>query len=106
MGHCYPGTGRLECSRLVQCILQKYYSRWGVPQRILTDRGKVFLSDFWTSLFKILHTNLLGTTSYHPQTDGQSERTNQIIEIALRHVVAISKTDWTEFIEEVEFLLS
>jgi hypothetical protein len=82
---------------------KKYYCRWGVPQRIVTDRGKVFLSDFWTSLFKILRTNLLVTTSYHPQTDGQSERTNQIIEIALRHVVAISKTDWTEFIEEVEF---
>ena len=97
--------GREDWSALnwANAFYKKYYCRWGVPQRILTDRGKVFLSDFWTSLFKILRTNLLVTTSYHLQTDGQSERTNQIIEIALRHVVAITKTDWTEFIEEVEF---
>jgi len=69
-------------------FIHGYYRTWGVPSRIITDRGKVFMSAFWTSLFRILRTKLMLTTSYHPQTDGQSERTNQTVEVALRHLVA------------------
>ena len=63
-------------------FFKSYYRRWGVPARIITDRGKVFLSEFWTALFRILRTSLLVTTAYHPQSDGQSERTNQTVEIS------------------------
>src|SRR5271169_4127567 len=98
-----PGWEDWSAINWANAFYKKYYCRWGVPQRILTDRGKVFLSEFWTALFKILRTNLLVTTAYHPQTDGQSERTNQIIEIALRHLVAISTSNWVDFVEEVEF---
>jgi hypothetical protein len=83
-----------------------YYRRWGVPARIITDRGKVFLSDFWTALFKILRTSLLVTTAYHPQSDGQSERTNQTVEIALRHLVNAKKDDWPSHLPEVEFTIN
>jgi hypothetical protein len=80
-----------------------YYRRWGVPQRVVSDRGKVFLSEFWKGLFRMMRTDLLATTAYHPQTDGQSERTNQTVEIALRHLVGASKHDWPQFVTEVEF---
>ena len=83
-----------------------YYRRWGVPQRIISDRGKVFLSEFWVALFKILWTKLLVTTSYHPQMDGQSERTNQTIEVALRHLVAPHKRDWPYHLTEVEYWIN
>jgi hypothetical protein len=49
---------------------------------------------------------LLVTTAYHPQTDGQSERTNQIVEIALRHLVNNSKSDWSTFLGDVEFTIN
>jgi hypothetical protein len=87
-------------------FFKQYYRRWGVPQRIITDRGAIFLSEFWTVLFKIMRTTLLVTTSYHPQSDGQSERTNQTVEIALRHLVNASKTDWVDHLPEVEFTMN
>jgi len=87
-------------------FFKTYYRRWGIPQQIITDRGKVFLGEFWTALFKILRTDLLVTTAYHPQSDGQSERTNQIVEIALRHLVNNKKTDWATYLGTVEFTIN
>jgi hypothetical protein len=48
-------------------------------------------------------TDLLVTTAYHPQSDGQSERTNQTVEMALRYLVNVRNTDWAEYLAEVEF---
>ena len=89
----------------VNAFYKNYYCRWGVPQRILTDRGKAFLSDSAVQNFadKPFGNHIVSPTAHGPQADGQSEGTNQIIEIALCHVVAILKTDWTDFVEEVEF---
>jgi hypothetical protein len=78
----------------------------GRTSQILTDRGKVFLSEFWTALFGILRTSLLVTTAYHPQSDGQSERTNQTVEIALRHLVNAKKDDLPSQLPEVEFTIN
>ena len=85
-----------------EAFFDKYYPRYGVPQRMISDRGKVFLSEFWTSLFQLLRTQLSVTTAYHPQADGQSERTNQIAEIALRHLCCPRKDDWVFHLGEVE----
>ena len=49
---------------------------WGLPKVILSDRDRKFLSQLWTGLFERLGADLLYSTAYHPQTDGQSERTN------------------------------
>jgi hypothetical protein len=87
-------------------FFKNYYHRWGIPQQIITDRGKIFLGEFWTSLFKILRTDLLVTTAYHPQSDSQSERTNQIVEIALRHLVNNTKSDWSTFLGDIEFTIN
>lgn len=61
---------------------------WGMPKAILSDRDPKFLSELWTALFEQLKVKLLYSTAYHPQTDGQSERTNQTVEIMLRFFVA------------------
>ena len=60
---------------------------WGIPSAIVSDRDPKFMADFWEELFMRLGTNLLTSTAYHPQTDGQSERTNQTVEIALRYLI-------------------
>ena len=66
---------------------------WGIPSAIISDRDPKFLSEFWQAIFKKLGTSLLTSTAYHPQTDGQSERTNQTVEIALGFL--LSSTDGT-----------
>ena len=68
-------------------------SDWGIPSAIISDRDPKFLSEFWQAVFEKLGTSLLTSTAYHPQTDGQSERTNQTVEIALRFL--LSSTDGT-----------
>ena len=60
----------------------------GLPKVIISDRDPKFLSELWTGLFELLKVKLLYSTAYHPQTDGQSERTDQTAEVMLRFFVA------------------
>jgi transposase InsO family protein len=56
----------------------------GVPKKIVSDRGTQFTSKFWERLHEILDTKLRFSSAYHPQTDGQIERVNQVLEDMLR----------------------
>ena len=58
----------------------------GVPKKIVSDRGTQFTSHFWQQVHSSLGTKLNFSTTYHPQTDGQNERINQISEDMLRLV--------------------
>ncbi len=58
---------------------------WGLPRAIISDRDAKFTAALWKGIFKQLNISLLYSTTYHPQTDGSSEATNQTTEIALRH---------------------
>ena len=71
---------------------------------IISDRDKKFLSAFWSALFEKLGVRLLYSTAYHPQTDGQSERTNQTVEIALRFYIATleNPADWPQCIGRLQ----
>jgi hypothetical protein len=57
---------------------------WGVPQAIISGRDPKFTSDLSQEIFLQLSTSLLTSTAYRPQTDGQSERSNEAVEIAIR----------------------
>ncbi len=74
-------TAKDLAERLLIC-LQKL--DWGYPKAIISDRDRKFLSQFWTTLFTKLGVDLMYSTAYHPQTDGASEKTNQIVKIAIR----------------------
>ncbi|XP_057540619.1 uncharacterized protein LOC130818465 [Amaranthus tricolor] len=65
----------------------KYVIRYhGIPRTIVSDRDTRYLSHFWKSLQQALGTTLLHSTSFHPMTDGQTKRVNQILEDMLRAV--------------------
>lgn len=66
---------------------------WGIPRAIISDRDLKFMSGFWKGVFQKLNTKLLTSTAYHPQTDGQAERTNQVVEIALRYFLSVYPTE-------------
>jgi hypothetical protein len=73
-----------------------------VPRTIMSDRDKVFTRNFWTELFRLLNTQLCMSSSYHAQTDGQSERVNQCLETYLRCVVSSTPKQWLKWLPLAE----
>ena len=69
---------------VAQLFLDHIYRLHGLPTSIISDRDKIFTSQFWQALFKAAGTSLRLSSSYHPQTDGQTERVNQCLETFLR----------------------
>ena len=67
--------------------------RQGIPVAIISNRDAKFISSFQRSLFQVLGIELLTSTAYYPQTNGQSERTNQTVEITLRYYTSSKLTD-------------
>ncbi|GKA53094.1 putative reverse transcriptase domain-containing protein [Tanacetum coccineum] len=89
--------------KLVRMYLKEVVTRHGIPVLIIYDRDPRFASNFWRSLQKALGTNLDMSTVYHPQTDGQSERTIQTLEDMLRACVIDFGNGWVRHLPLVEF---
>lgn len=75
----------------------------GVPKTIISDRDTRMTSRFWTTLNASLGTRLNFSTAYHPQTEGQTERVNQVIEDLLRMYCMDQQYKWEEYLQLVEF---
>ncbi|GJS33664.1 putative nucleotidyltransferase, ribonuclease H [Tanacetum coccineum] len=85
--HFLPMKESGSMEKLTRQYLKEVVSRHGVPVSIISDQDSKFTSQFWKSLNKVLCTQLDMSTPYHPQTDGQSERTIQTLEDMLRACV-------------------
>lgn len=70
------------------------FTNHGLPDDIVSDRGSVFTSDFWTTLSRLTRTKLNLSTAFHPQTDGATERLNQTLEQYLRIYTNYQQDDW------------
>jgi hypothetical protein len=75
----------------------------GMPRTIVSDRDRIFTSNFWKLLFQQLGTKLKYTTAYHPQTDGQSERVNQCLQMFLRCTTQDAPRQWRRLLPLAEF---
>ncbi|WVZ76164.1 hypothetical protein U9M48_024161, partial [Paspalum notatum var. saurae] len=84
-------------AKLAELYISKIVCLHGVPKRIISDRGSQFTSRFWKQLHNSLDTKLRFSTAYHPQTDGQTERTNQILEDMLRACAIQYGTSWDNY---------
>ncbi|GJY59060.1 putative reverse transcriptase domain-containing protein [Tanacetum coccineum] len=89
--------------KLARMYLKEVVTRHGIPVSIICDRDPRFASNFWRSLQNALGTNLDMSTAYHPQTDGQSERTIQTLEDMLRACVIDFGKGWVNHLPLVEF---
>lgn len=75
----------------------------GIPKSIVSDRDKIFLSNFWKSLFDLQGTTLRMSSSYHPQMDGQTEVVNRVLEQYLRCFTHGQPSKWSEWLVWVEY---
>ncbi|GJX55395.1 putative reverse transcriptase domain-containing protein [Tanacetum coccineum] len=101
--HFLPIKENDSMEKLMSQYLKEVVSRHGVSDSIIFDRDSRFTSQFWQSLQKALGTQLDMSTVYHPQTDGQSERTIQTLEEVLRARVIDFGKGWDRHLPLVEF---
>ncbi|KAJ4717218.1 Retrotransposon protein, putative, Ty3-gypsy subclass [Melia azedarach] len=84
-------------------FLKHVVKLWGVPNNIVSDRDPRFTGKFWSELFKMLGTDLNFSTSFHPQSDEQTERVNALLELYLRHYVSANQKDWAKLLDVAQF---
>ncbi|GJS58262.1 hypothetical protein Tco_0653046 [Tanacetum coccineum] len=101
--HFLPMKETDSMEKLTRQYLKEVFSRHGVPVSIISDRDGRFTSQFWQSLQEALGTQLDMSIAYHPQTDGQSERTIQTLEDMLRACVIDFGKSWDKHLPLVEF---
>jgi hypothetical protein len=98
-----PTNKTVNATQLAGILLSTVFRHRGLPRVLVSDRDPRFVSDMWNSLFTKLGTKLNISTAYHPQTDGQTERTNRTLEQLLRCYVHPLHDDWVQYLSIVEF---
>lgn len=95
--HPYTATG------VAKAFIDNIVKLHGVPSSIVSDRDKVFVSLFWKTLFHLQGTSLNLSSSYHPQTDGQTEVVNRTLEQYLRCFVGDRPKKWMDWLTWAEY---
>ncbi|GJT60952.1 reverse transcriptase domain-containing protein [Tanacetum coccineum] len=102
--HLVPVREDYKMERLARLYLNEIVARHGVPISIISDRDSHFTSRIWQSMQETLGTRLDMSTTYHPQTDGQSEHTIQTLKDMLRAYILDFGGSWDVHLSLVEFL--
>lgn len=95
----HPFTAQTVAIKFLDTVVKLH----GPPLSIVSDRDKVFTSHFWQDLFKLMNTELNMSTAYHPQSDGQTERVNQSLEMYLRCSVHDRPKKWAAWLPLAEY---
>ena len=85
--HFIPVKTTYKAADIADIFIKQIVHLHGIPKVIISDKDPKFTGNFWKSLFKGLNTTLNFSSSFHPQTDGQTERVNQVLEDLLRMYV-------------------
>lgn len=103
MIHIVPTVTACDGPMVARLFFDNVFKHHGMPHELVSDRDPRFTGSFWKELFTLSGTKLSMSTHNHPQTDGQTERANRVIEEMLRHYVGIRLTDWDAHLTAVEF---
>ncbi|KAF1328975.1 reverse transcriptase, partial [Globisporangium splendens] len=105
MVHLTPVSDKISAEMTAKVFVDVVFRLHGLSSEIVSDRDTRFTSRFWRTLLGILDTKLSMSTAAHPETDGQTERVNRVLEDVLRSY-ATSFGEWSEFLPLAEFALN
>ncbi|QRW22889.1 Retrotransposable element Tf2 protein [Rhizoctonia solani] len=94
---------KLKAPELAELFLEHVWKRHGMPEKTISDRGRVFNNKFLKALYKRLGIDPHFSLAYHPQSNGQTERVNPSIKHFLRAYSGINQRDWTKWLPMAEF---
>ena len=97
-----PTLQTITAKGAAELFHRSWYRQFGLPKTIVSDQDKLFLSHFWRELHRLLSVKIQLSTSYHPQTDGSTERANKTIIESIRQYVNRRQTDWALHLTHVE----
>ncbi|KAJ3489900.1 hypothetical protein NLJ89_g11486 [Agrocybe chaxingu] len=101
-----PTSKKVTSEGLARHYRDYVWKDFGLPRRVISDRGSTFASDFTRELNRLLGIETHLSTAYHPQTDGQTERSNQEVELYLRLFVNERQSNWADYLPCAEFAIN
>jgi hypothetical protein len=106
MTHLIPCTQTITAVQVAQLVYDQVIRLHGFPEAIVSDRDSKFTSIFWNALWKLSGTQLKMSASYHPQTDGQTEIVNRLVQDILCAYVSADRKDWDRHLTAVEIAIN
>jgi len=103
MSHLIPCAKDLDARQFANLFMREIVRLHGLPHDIIPDRGTLFTSDLWKETTGRLGIERRLSTAFHPQIDGQTERTNAILEQYLRAYINYQQDDWCGYLPLAEF---
>jgi transposase InsO family protein len=100
--HFIPLHHLFTAETVARAFMENVYRYHGLPRAIISDCDKIFTSKFWQELFRVAGVELQLSSSYHSQTDDQTERVNQCMETFLRCFVHACPTKWVKWLSLAE----
>ena len=106
MVHFIPTHTQVTAKHVARLVLDHVFKLHGFPKTIVSDRDSKFTSSFWKELCQKWGIKQAMSTAFHPQTDGQTERYNRVLEEYLRHYINPYHDDWEELLPLAEFTVN
>eukprot|EP00882_Tetradesmus_deserticola_P000856 GHRQ01000930.1.p1 GENE.GHRQ01000930.1~~GHRQ01000930.1.p1 ORF type:complete len:1344 (+),score=98.92 GHRQ01000930.1:408-4034(+) len=106
MVHLAPCRKDTTAEQFADIFLDTVVKHHGLPDELVSDRGSIWTSKFWQALRGAFGISSAMSTAYHPQSDGNTERVNRIMEDMMRHFVDPSQSNWVQLLPLVEFAIN
>lgn len=101
--HFIPCKTTTDAAGMANLFYHHIWKHHGFPESIVSDRGPQFVAQFWNAICERTNTKILLSTAWHPETDGQTERFNGILECYLRAYCNYQQNDWVQWLPSAEF---